>query len=284
MGVKSELLGWIDQVAAVITLPVITDLYLPEPQPHAGSPTEFGVVVLADGMAGLYYAWLGDVQKGMNARYHTADYRGQSPLALAGLFASTDMADCSLGLAAINAISQSVFKSLRVPLIAATDSFAHLDLQAGDHVGMVGYFPSLVERLQQAQIRLTIIEKKARFLKFQGAFEISDDPGRLAGCNKICTTAATLLNDSMDEILAHASGAEEIIVIGPTAGFLPDPLFARRVSALGGMQINNAGRAIANLKAGRGLADAASKYVLSQRHYAGLPKLLEQVHPDQLTG
>lgn len=277
MTVKTELLSLIDKVAAAIELPVITEIYIPEPQPHADNHTEFGVVALADGAAGLYYAWLGESQKGMNERYEIANYIGQSPLKLATLFANEDEADCSLGLAAINAISQSVFKSCDVPLDSAADSFANLDLQRDDHVGMVGYFPPLVKRLREQQIRLTVIEKKPQFLQHESNFEVSDNPDKLISCNKIFSTAATLLNNSIDEILAHASHAEKIIVLGPTASFFPDPLFNRKVNALGGTSIINAKLAISNLKAGKGLADAASKYVLSKDKYHGLMKLIDRL-------
>ena len=42
------------------------------------------------------------------------------------------------------------------------------------------------------------------------------------------------MNNSLDEILAHCSLAAFVSIIGPTAGYFPDPLFARGVDVVGG--------------------------------------------------
>ena len=83
---------------------------MPEPTPSPNRDSEFGIVVLEDGSAGLYYAWMGEAQKGMNQRYHVDDFIGSSPLDMLRLYQGQHEADRSLGMAAINAISQSVFR------------------------------------------------------------------------------------------------------------------------------------------------------------------------------
>ena len=274
MPVKSDLTGLVEQISTMVDLPVVARIYIPEPRPHENEHTEFGVVVLADNSAGLYYAWLGDSQKGMNRRYQAEDYLGRSPLLLAQLFNSNDEADCSLGLAAINAITQSVFRRVNIVPQTAANSLGCLAIEEGDHVGMVGYFPSLVRKLEQQDVHLTIIEKKAHFLEMQGFFQVSDDPGQLAQCNKVLCTASTLLNNSIDEVLDCCNNAEKIAVIGPTASFFPDPLFQRNVDVVGGTLINDADLAIINLHKGAGLAESGSKYVLEKEKYRGILEVL----------
>jgi len=274
LSVKHDLLGLAEAVTKKIKLPDIERVFIPEPNPHFNKHTEFGMVVLEDGSAGLYYAWLGDAQKGMNDRYRHVDFIGKHPIELARYFASENEADCSLGLAAINAISQCVFRKLAYRLDTACDSMGSLHIGDNDHVGMVGYFPSLVKKLRGREVRLTVIEKKEHFHKKLNNFEVTMDMERLRPCNKIMSTASALLNNSIDQILEHAQHAEVIVMIGPTAGFFPDPLFSRGVSALGGAYITEPAKAIKNVENNKGMGEAAGKYLITREQYPGLDQLI----------
>ena len=250
-----------------IEIPSIKQVYMPEPRPAPDKDSEFGIVVLQDNSAGLYYAWMGDSQKGMNKRYRMQDFIGEHPMQLVELYRNDDEADRSLGMAALNAISQSVFRQSAYDLPVAADSIGELELQAGDHLGMVGFFPSLVRKLSQRDIRLTIIEKKQQVIGAHDELNISADLAVLGACNKVLSTASTLLNDSLDEVLDKCRSAERIVLVGPTAGFLPDALFRRGVNAIGGSQVVDVPLAIERLSREQGLGDAARKYLLRDFDY-----------------
>ena len=277
MSVKRALLERVEAVANSIDLPPVDWVYIPEPDPGPGRHTEFGVVTLSDGSAGLYYAWLGDSQKGMGSRYDPAGFRGRHPVELARYCAADDEAACSLGLAAINAITRHVFQQAGFTPGDAPDSMGILDIAATDHVGMVGYFPSLVKRLRNDGVTLTVIEKKPQFHKREKHFLVSADPHDLGGCNKVILTASTLLNNSIDELLDYSRSAEKRVMIGPTAGFFPDPLFARGISALGGSEIRSPEQARQRLSANQGLGESARKFLVSVADYPGLDQMINSL-------
>lgn len=265
--VKSELLALMTLASEKLAIPRISQVYMPEPQPAPDKDSEFGIIVLADDSAGLYYAWMGEAQAGMNARYPVQDFIGLAPLELVHYYESDHEADRSIGLAAINAISQSVFRQLDCVLPPAGNSLGELQLQTGDRLGMVGYFPSLLRQLRQTNIPVTVIEKKSQFVQQDDLVTVTTDIRELAGCNKILSTAATMLNDSIDEVLDFCRHAEVIVVVGPTAGFLPGPLFRRGVSAIGGSQVIDVPLALTRLGSEQGLGDAARKYLLRPEGY-----------------
>ncbi|NKB35910.1 MAG: hypothetical protein GKR93_01905 [Gammaproteobacteria bacterium] len=265
MGIRSDLIDLINRVSAKFEIPVIQQIFMPEPTPSPDRDSEFGIVVLEDQSAGLYYAWMGESQVGMNQRYKVEEFIGLHPLQVVELYRSDDEADRSIGLAAVNAISQSVIRQSRIELPSAADSMGELDLQPGDHLGMVGFFPSLVRKLTAENIQLTIIEKKKHVIESHTDLNMTSETSALRHCNKILSTASTLLNDSLDEVLAHSKAAEIVVVVGPTAGFLPDPLFARGVSAIGGSQIVDVEIAIQRLSRKQALGDAARKYLLRNK-------------------
>ncbi len=277
MSVKNDLLNLVETVSAKVELPSIEQVFIPEPNPGPGRNTEFGIVALQDGSAGLYYAWLGDAQKGMGSRYRPDEFIGKRPIELARYFAGDDEADCSLGLAAINAISRCIYKKVDFSPQDATDSMGILDIANTDHVGMVGYFPSLVRRLKSNGIKLTVIEKKPQFQKQRENFVVTADPEKLEGCNKVIITASTLLNNSIDEVLDYSSRAEKKVVIGPTAGFFPDPLFSRGVSAIGGSEISSVATAWQRLSGNKGLGESARKFLLSATEYPGLERMMQDL-------
>ena len=275
MSVKAELLDLVETVAEQVELPPVDWVYIPEPDPGSGRHTEFGIVTLRDGSAGLYYAWLGDSQKGMGGRYEPDEFKGRNPVELARYCAGDDEADCSLGLAAINAITRHVYRLADFTPRDAPDSMGILDIAAADHVGMVGYFPSLVNRLRNDGIRLTVIEKKPQFHKRQENFLVSADVQELEVCNKVMITASTLLNNSIDEVLKYSRRAQKRVMLGPTAGFFPDPLFARGISAIGGSEIRSAQQARQRLSANQGLGGSARKFLLSAPHYPGMEQIIQ---------
>lgn len=272
--VKQDLITLVQTLSQSIELPAIKRIYLPEPQMGPDRHTEFGVIVLDDGAAGLYYAWLGsEGQKGMANRFELDSMLGQNPVCLLEYFDNQNEAESSLGLAAINAITQSLFRQHHYVPDTAANSMGALEITDDDHIGMVGYFPSLVKRLSEQGVRLTVIEKKSQFAEQGERLNVTPDLEALTGCNKVMITASTLLNDSIDEALSMTKMAQTVVVMGPSAGFFPDPLFERGVTAVGGSGILDADIMIERLKNNQGLGDMATKYLIKRAEYPGTKTL-----------
>ncbi len=249
--------------------PRIAALHIPEPQPDPARDAEFGMLTLDDGSAGLYYAWMGESQRGMASRFTAEDVIGCDPVELAERYASEDEAERSLALAAINALTASYWRRLNFVPPPARSSMG-ISLVAGDHLGMVGNFPPLVRQARALGIRVTVLERKAHMVRTEPTLIITLDQARLADCNKIVCTAATLINDSLDEVLGYCRHAEAMAMIGPTASCFPAPLCARGFSLVGGRRIVTADLALARLRRASILADAAVKFELTPAAYVGI--------------
>jgi len=83
------------------------------------------------------------------------------------------------------------------------------------------------------------LKKKEQLVQRYPNLPITLEPKELSTCNKILCTSTTILNNSLDEILAHCPPAAFVSIIGPTAGYFPDPLFARGVDVMGGRVVKN---------------------------------------------
>jgi hypothetical protein len=85
-----------------------------------------------------------------------------------------------------------------------------------------------------------------------------------------------LLNDTLDAVLAACTRARHraFALIGPGAGCLPDALFARGVTLLGGTWIESPAGFKAALASGAPWSAFARKFALDAAGYPGFEALL----------
>ena len=72
----------------------------------------------------------------------------------------------------------------------------------------------------------------------------------IAAADVLIITGVTLVNHTLEHILAAARADAEIAVIGPTASLLPDALFARGVRVVGGVRVKKPDELLDVLAAG----------------------------------
>jgi uncharacterized protein (DUF4213/DUF364 family) len=78
------------------------------------------------------------------------------------------------------------------------------------------------------------------------------------------------LNNSLDEILAYCSPDAFISIIGPTAGYFPDPLFARGVDIVGGRVVKNDALFLQLLSERKRWGDATQRICFQKETYEGI--------------
>lgn len=274
---SKSLLDLCAEITRFHAAPAVDHVYLPPSNPDFAKSRKFGLVVLDDRSTGFFYTLFGRNGDGHGTRGDAARGYPADALELAHWYEDSDVQRRGIGLGAIGALTQSFFRRAGFEPPAARNPMADFDFDDSDHVGMVGYFPALVDKLRERRIHLTVLELEDRFLTSGPRFEVTLQPARLAACNKVLCTASTLVNDTVDEVLAAASGAQRVAVIGPSAGCAPDPLFARGVKVVGGARVNDHARLEAHCDAQTDWGDSVSKYCLKPATYPGARRLLESL-------
>ena len=279
MTITQDFLDIIQKMDDVIEIPSIQEAFFPpfEGKDKSCQASNFGALRLEDGSIGIIYINLSPEIKERAAIFEISELIGLNPSELARNFNSQDDFKKTLGLGAINAISQHVFNLSGLSLDFMTDSLGLLDLRADDKVGMVGFFPPLVKKIERVGLKLIVIEKKEQLVRKTKKWEVSLDPERLTECNKVLITSTTVLNDSIDDILQNCSQAEKISVIGPTGGFFPDPLFKRGVSVLGGTYVHDSNLFMELISQNQKWGPSTRKYCLQQGVYPGVSSLLKMI-------
>ena len=167
------------------------------------------------------------------------DFLGKDPTSFALEFGTDDPVKEMVGLAAINAISHFAMEKMKVEVDTTSDSLGLLDLSPEDNIGMVGLFMPLMAEVKKTGAKLVILEKKVALIQKFPQLNITLDPSELKSCNKLLCTSTTVLNNSLDEIMAHCAPDAFVSIVGPTAGYFPDPVFARGVDVVGGRMVKD---------------------------------------------
>ena len=273
--IANDYLQLMNTIGQQLDIPQIKSIHI---APVGGDPrknSKFGAMVLSDGTTGITYTGLNDALLELQEHSRTDDLPGQSPLQIAQLYGGELGWQRSLGMAAINAISQFVFKQSGYHLPSMDKTVSQLALKKGDHVGMVGYFPPLVKQMRDNGTRLTVLERDPFWLQEADEVIVTLDPEHLSECNKVVCTGTVLVNQTVDSVLQHCRGARQILIVGPTVGCLPDPLFDRGLTMLGGNRVVDLEKFLALWTAQQRWRDATKRYALSGgTGYPGIESLL----------
>jgi uncharacterized protein len=271
-----ELLELVEQAAAASPLPDVAQAFFPPDRRGTGVTGEFCALRLADGSVGAAFVLLGDTRARLQRRA-PGELVGRPAQEVARLFAGDDPVERALGLAAVNAVTQHVFRRAGYEPDLAADSLGSLQLKPGDRVGMIGYFPPLVPRVRALGLPLTVVELRPELAKEEPGLIVTLDPRRLADCNKIVSTSTVLLNDTLEDILARCRHAEALALVGPSASCFPDPLFARGVTSLGGYWVLDPAAFMRRAEALEPWGDAGKKSSVQRSAYPGTRALLHKL-------
>jgi uncharacterized protein (DUF4213/DUF364 family) len=279
MDVAHELVGLLERFADRAPLPRVRALHLPPAAMANTKAGEFCAIELDDGSLGLSYVLLDASTKSLvaNAGDPSLGLEGADALSLARWFTSAPGARRALGFAAVNALTRCLFERAGFLPGASTDSIGTLDPVAADHIGMIGLFPPLVKGIVKAGAKLTVVELRADLAGERDGYRVTTDRNELAACNKVIATSTLLLNDSLDAMLSACSQARSFALIGPGAGCLPDPLFARGVTLVGGTWITDREAFCAALAIGASWTAAARKVAIRREDYPGFEALLDRL-------
>lgn len=288
MSFATDYLAQIETIASRMSLPRVRALHLPparldEPcrtgtSGHARG--EFCALELEDGSIGLSYVLLDDTLERLRNGPGLADLKGADALALVRHYVSGRGEDRTLGFVCANAITRCLYDRAGFRPDGSSDSIGRMDPQPDDAIGMIGLFGPLVERIVAAGARLTVIELDGSAVGEREGWRVTTDATALETCGKVLSTSTLLLNDTLDRMLAHCRAARWFAMVGPSAGCLPDALFARGVTLLGGSWVEDSAAFIEGLTSGekdkRKGRRATSKFALTAPGYPGFGALLDR--------
>jgi hypothetical protein len=260
MSFASDYLAQLERFAEHGPLPRIRALHLPPARPGSDGKGEFCALELDDGSLGLSYVLLDDTLERLRGGADGFGLAGADALTVARRYADADGIEKTIGFAAANALTRCFYDRAGFRPDNSADSIGQLQPAAGE-----------------AGSQLTVVELRPELAGERDGYRVTLDAGELGGCSKVISTSTLLLNDTLDRMLACCQDARWFAMIGPSAGCLPDALFARGVTFLGGSWVDNRDDFVAALLSGESRGASASKYALSADNYPGFAALLARI-------
>jgi uncharacterized protein (DUF4213/DUF364 family) len=185
----------------------------------------------------------------------------------------------AVGIATLNALAELCWRrrpNPAVALLAGADAFDASEIREGDRVVLVGAFIPFLKALKRRHQPYLVLEQnpaalKAEEMPFYRPADLA--PEVVPGADVLLISGATLLNDTLEDLLALAAPAARVTVLGPTVGMLPDAFLARGADILGTVRITRPDAFLDLLAEGGSaphfLGQSAEKIVLA-RQRAGI--------------
>jgi uncharacterized protein (DUF4213/DUF364 family) len=149
----------------------------------------------------------------------------------------------AVGIAAVNALADCCWRRRPHPgakLIPGVDAFDAADIRHGDKVVVVGAFIPFLKELKRRRQSFVVLEQDPATLKpdelpfFRPATQAAQV---VPDADVVLITGATLVNATLEDLLALARPEARVAVVGPTVGMLPDAFLARGADVLGSIRI-----------------------------------------------
>jgi uncharacterized protein (DUF4213/DUF364 family) len=181
----------------------------------------------------------------------------------------------AVGIATLNALAELCWRRRPNPgvaLLPGTDAFDASEIHEGDRVVLVGAFIPFLKELKRRHQPYLVLEQNPAALKseempFYRPAGLA--PEIVPGADVLLITGATLLNDTLEDLLALARPEARVTVLGPTVGMLPDAFLARGADILGSVRITRPDAFLDLLAEGGSaphfLGHSAEKIVLARR-------------------
>ena len=148
----------------------------------------------------------------------------------------------AVGIATLNALAELCWQRRPHPdvaLLPGKDAFDATEIGADDGVVIVGAFIPFLKELKRRRQPFLVLEQnhllKPEEMPFYRPAETAADI--VPSADVLLVTGATLLNDTLEGLLAMARPEARVTVLGPTVGLLPDAFLARGADVLGSVRI-----------------------------------------------
>lgn len=161
-------------------------------------------------------------------------------------------------LATLNALSAPFFENGRYRIDDSGDVSGVPALFNGRQICMVGAIIPLLKRLKEISVRsVSIIDyKKETQAEAEASYGTFVSPERTAETLALCDTAvftgASVANGSIEQLISYVPAHAAFAVVGPTAGFVPEPLFRRNAVLVSTVVVTEADQALDVLAEGGG--------------------------------
>ena len=149
---------------------------------------------------------------------------------------SWNLGESILGVATINALSQLIFDRFREYKMLKGNVMEYLDIRNEDKVVFVGNIIPLIERIEKKAKEIIVLE---RDLQKKSEYCLPDTLAEevIPDSDITIITGTSLVNGTLERLIALSKNSREKVLVGATSSFIPDPVFKKGITLIGGLKI-----------------------------------------------
>lgn len=147
-------------------------------------------------------------------------------------FQSSDPLYRALAVATANALISPILKQENNASI--DNAIDLLGITATDSVAMVGYFGPLISQIEQIGCRFHIIEKNRNT---RDTLSPEDGQAVLEQCDIAIVTGTSLINNTLEQILAALNKPRKAVLLGPSAPLYPEAFSGTAITQISGSRV-----------------------------------------------
>jgi hypothetical protein len=178
-------------------------------------------------------AWTPDKRQSGNCTHlrEAGNIKGISAQEALGWLNSEIFLERTVGLSVFNALNSKVERNL-----SEEEAISLLELKPDEHVVMIGYFAPVIPKIKESGCTLEIvelIEDKRGVITPEKGFEA------LKNCDVAIITATSIINNTVDKLLASLERNRAAMLLGPSTPICPEAFAETRVTQLSGSYVLN---------------------------------------------
>jgi uncharacterized protein (DUF4213/DUF364 family) len=189
--------------------------------------------------------------------------RGMSAAEALDLGKNGDLLSRSIALATLNALKNTSLSG------NSGDVFEHITIVKSDRIAMVGFIEPVANMLKDIAAEVHVFEDRplnSNFIRPAKDMAIT-----FARSDIIILTATTIINNTLDDILALPNSAREVVLMGPSTPMISEVFISTPVTHLAGSAIIDGEKAFQIVMEGGGTR--------ALYHYSAMKKIHQEVHP-----
>jgi uncharacterized protein (DUF4213/DUF364 family) len=137
----------------------------------------------------------------------------------------------AIGLATFNAVH-----SRKEQEYSDVEAIAALNIQATDHVVMVGHFAPVIPKIKKIGCSLEVLDLNTTK---PGIVDLRSGPDLLASCDVAIITSTSIINNTIDKLLCCLQKNRAAVLLGPSTPVCPEVFRNTKITQLSGSLVKD---------------------------------------------
>lgn len=186
----------------------------------------YSCVELSNGSSGLAWTPSGYSSPTCSRMREAGTFKGRSASEILQWLTSDNVLQRAAGVAVFNAVNSNLKREYD-----DDEAVSLLNIQANEKVVMVGYFAPVIPKVEATGCSLKIMELDSGR---SGTVSQEEGHGALAECDVAIITATSIINNTIDGLLASLKKNRAAVILGPSTPMCPEVFKGKRISQLSG--------------------------------------------------